>query len=318
MKNRIKLLVVGAGPHGSGFHMPALAHYRSRNPDRVGSVLVCDLDRDRAASAARKYGFEESASDVEEVIGDWRPDAAMVLTSVQATVEVGRRIIGAGIPVLLEKPPGETVGEAEELVVLSAQAAAPVMVSMNRRFDPVLRAAMARVNGRRCRYVRVTFARERRNEDRFLTETALHAVDAMRMLGGDIVPSSLRWLGHGGTSWRVATFKFAAGAMGCFEILPAAGARAERYEITGEGFRGIAKTCFYDDGELCWKELDSEPELQTYRASRPVWELDGTLGETCEFLDSCIAGRAPRPAPADVLDSVRIAHRLDATPECLG
>ncbi len=318
MDSRIKLLVVGAGPHGSGFHMPALARYRSQNPGRLGSVLVCDLDRGRAVSAARRYGFEKSASDVAEVLGDWRPDAAMVLTSVQATVEVSRRIIEAGIPVLLEKPPGETVAEAEELDALSAQASTPVMVSMNRRFDPVLRAAMARVKGRRCRYLRVTFAREHRTEDRFLTDTALHAVDAMRMLGGDIVPESLRWLGSGGASWRVATFKFVSGAMGCFEILPASGANAERYEITGEGFRGIAKTCFYDDGELCWKELNSEPELQIYRASRPVWELDGTLEETFEFLDSHIEGRIPRPTPADVMQSVRIVHRLNETPERLG
>ncbi len=308
MKDGLKLMVLGAGPHGRGFHMPALARYRRMKPGRIASVLVCDLNPGRAVSAARAHGFEETASDLDAVLDDWRPDAAMVLTPVRATLPVSRQVIEAGIAALVEKPPGATVAEAEELFALSLRAAAPVMVSMNRRFDPVLQSAMNRMEGRTPAYLRVTFARENRTEDNFLTGTALHGIDALRMLGGDIVEESLRW--------RVATFRFVSGAVGCFEILPACGANAERYEISGNGFHGVAKTCFYDDGELRWTESGSRPELEIHRAPRPAWELDGTMAETVEFIDAVVAeNRAPRPSPADVIQSVHIAHRLSETPE---
>jgi predicted dehydrogenase len=59
-----------------------------------------------------------------------------------ATKEIAARMIRAAIPLLMEKPPGATPDEAREIVELVKGTGAWVMVSMNRRFDPALRAAL--------------------------------------------------------------------------------------------------------------------------------------------------------------------------------
>lgn len=312
MPHPLRILVVGAGAHSRGYHLPALVRYRRAHPDRVAAVAVCDLDLARARSAVAAFGLDEALDDLDVALRQWLPDACLAVTPVAATAAIAQRVLAARVPVLIEKPPGSSVAEAESLVQAAEAAGVPAMVSMNRRFDPVLRAAKARVGSRPLLHLRATMCRDGRTEADFVTTTSLHCVDAVRMLGGDVDEGFAGAARPGGGLWRVACFRFASGASGLLEILPSCGANAERYELFGEGFRILAMTPHFDDGELrCW-EAGRTPTVEVFRAPKPDYELNGTVEETAEFLDSLWEGRTPRPSLADVFPSVKLAHALDA------
>ena len=57
----IRVLVIGAGPAPNAIHLPVLARLRDRG--EIVLALVCDIQRERAASARRKYGFLEDSGD---------------------------------------------------------------------------------------------------------------------------------------------------------------------------------------------------------------------------------------------------------------
>src|SRR4051812_34265086 len=83
--------------------------------DGIDLVGVCDADADRAAAAGREHGvpwFTDSAELLEAV----RPDVVHICTPHNEHVPVAIDSLDAGVAVLLEKPVGHTIAEAERLV----------------------------------------------------------------------------------------------------------------------------------------------------------------------------------------------------------
>src|ERR1700722_14565908 len=56
-----RVLVIGAGPAAFSMHLPVLT--RLRDQGALVLMLVCDLERERAAAARRKFGFLEDCCD---------------------------------------------------------------------------------------------------------------------------------------------------------------------------------------------------------------------------------------------------------------
>jgi predicted dehydrogenase len=134
----LRTAVVGAGVV-SDIHMSALDEC-----PRTELVAVCDLDEERARTAARRYGIQ-AVFDVEELLAEGNLDWVHVCTPVQTHLDIARLAIEAGVPVNIEKPVTETVAEAEELTRLSENYGVPVSVTHQHRFDPAMRAAEARL-----------------------------------------------------------------------------------------------------------------------------------------------------------------------------
>jgi predicted dehydrogenase len=134
----LRTAVIGAGVV-SDIHMSALDEC-----PRTELVAVCDLDEERARTAARRYGIR-AVFDVEELLAEGGLDWVHVCTPVQTHLDIARLAIEAGVPVNIEKPVTETVAEAEELTRLSENYGVPVSVTHQHRFDPAMRAAEARL-----------------------------------------------------------------------------------------------------------------------------------------------------------------------------
>lgn len=124
--------VVGLGVV-SGTHLQGI----DANP-RTRLAAVCDLDTERARTAAAEYDVPYY-DDVDELVASTDLDWAHVCTPVQTHVPVARSFVEAGIPVLIEKPIAETTAEVDELRALSDEHAAPVTSVQNHVFDPAMR-----------------------------------------------------------------------------------------------------------------------------------------------------------------------------------
>ena len=227
----LKLVVIGAGSHSQRNHLPSLARYVALHPGQVELAGLCDLRRAHAEEMAARYGFSRVYVDLDEMLRVERPDGCVAVTPIPVTAQIAARVIEAGVPLLMEKPPGATADEAQQIVQLVERSAARVMVSMNRRYDPALRAALRWWGDRPIRYIRATISRVDRREPDFVYGTAIHPLDTLRAIAGDVCAYEAESREVDGVRWVVARFVFECGALGVLEVLPTAGAMAESYYV---------------------------------------------------------------------------------------
>src|SRR3954454_4941932 len=111
--------------------------------DGVDLVGVCDTDADRATAGGRQYGVPWF-TDHAELLATVRPQVVHVCTPHNEHVPVAIDSLDASVAVLLEKPVGHTVAEAERL--LAANRRHPeikVGVCLQNRYNTSAQAARA-------------------------------------------------------------------------------------------------------------------------------------------------------------------------------
>lgn len=307
----IRIGVIGGGAHSRSTHLPALAEYAARHPAELQLAAFCDLRPDVRDMAAHTYGFARCYDTVEALLAANVMDGCVAVTPVAVTAGIARKVIEAGVWLLMEKPPGATVEEATALCAFADRAPSRVMVSMNRRFDPAVSAACAQMGDAPPRYVRATLARVRRRESTFITDTGIHALDTLRKIAGDVRDMAVRTRIVDGASWYGVDLEFTSGALGRLDVLPTAGYVAESYEVFGAGYRILARAGANDGGDItvCREGrvvLHDEPAR-----GLPVFVQNGTYAETVEFITAIKENRPPHPAPSEVLQSVVLCHAIE-------
>lgn len=235
------------------------------------------------------------------------------MTPIPATARVATRILAAGIPLLMEKPPGATPEETEQICSLVESRNGWVMVSMNRRFDPAISTACSWRAKRPFRHLRATILRHDRREADFLTYTAIHCVDAVRSMAGNIRDYSVRARQADGVWWYCVDLEFENDATGVLELMPNCGSQAEVYEMFGAGYRVLAQASDFDSGSFTAWENGRIVRRDNPTEGMPSYVKNGTYAETVEFLSALMEHRDPHPTPAEVRQSVEICHRIQQT-----
>src|SRR5437868_3794569 len=190
----IRLGLVGCGEHSEGGHAIPLAKYKAAHPGEIELAAVCDLKLDRAERFCRKYGFRKACGDVDGMLTE-KLDACISVVPVGQISEVGIKLLRASIPCVVEKPLGSSMEEVKALLRAARATRTPNFVSVNRHFMPFLNQAIewAREAGS-LRYVRCTFTRHARREPEFLWGTAVHGMDTLRHIAGDVAKAEIRTL----------------------------------------------------------------------------------------------------------------------------
>jgi predicted dehydrogenase len=308
----IRIALVGCGEHSEGSHAAPLARYAAEHPEEISLAAACDLNLARAEEFCQRFGFARAYSDLEKLLADGGTDACITVMPVERIAEVGAMLLKRGVPCVVEKPLGASLAEVEELARVALETETPHMVSVNRRFLPYLNRAVEFVReGGGLRYVRATMARHARVEADFISTTAIHAVDALRHVAGEVADFKAKVMGggDGAAPWYVIGFEFEGGAAGQVEILPTAGVVEETYELFGEGVRAQV-VCGSGSQKLlrCWR--GGRLEVEEAADGQPEDVRNGGYGEVVEFVRALGAGGRPRPTVEDVLPSARICHSV--------
>ena len=307
---KIKLALLGIGNHSQMNHLPSLVRYAERHPDEIELAALCDLRGEEARAAAEKHGFARAYTDLGEMLKEEKPDGCIAVTPIQATLPVATQIIRAGVPLLMEKPPGANLEETRRIVDLVEETGARVMVSVNRRFDLALQGALSWKGDRSLEYLRVSMIRHRRVEPTFMQGTAIHAVDAMRHIAGDVQDFEVETRTVGGGRWYIAWLRFASGVRGTLEVLITGGRKSEQYELFGPDYSISARVAEFDVGAAkMWEDGELVSDQET-GPGLPEFVRNGAYGETREFIDALRENRAPRPNPAAVLQSVELCDAM--------
>jgi myo-inositol 2-dehydrogenase / D-chiro-inositol 1-dehydrogenase len=324
----MRLCQIGCGEHARVAHGPSQARC-AREREDLELAACCDIDAGRAESFRSEFGYARAFSDPLALLEAERPDAVVVVVPVAHTVEVGSLVLSRGLPLLLEKPPGETVAEVDRLIAAADRngRAVPHQVAFNRRFAPLIRELRRRIeDAGPLQHLHYEMTRVERRDPDFST-TAIHGLDAVRYLAGcDYAEARFRYreipeLGAGVANILVDAV-MTSGATAHLAFCPVAGVVVERAGVHAHGH-----TLFLH--VPMWNGVDSPGRLWHFEGGRLVAELggdrvgDGTalfeLGgfyrETVAFLDAVTAGRTPTPSLRESRQSVEIAECLRARRE---
>ncbi len=312
MKKPLRLTVIGAGDHSAQNHLPALARYSTERPGEIELAALCDLRREHAESMAKQFGFERTFTDFRAMLDKEQPDGCIAVTPVPITAEVAVGVMRMGVPLLMEKPPGATLGEARHVCAVAEETGARVMVSLNRRFHPAIRAMLAWLAERPLAYVRAAFIRHRRGEPRFYVDTVVHAIDTLRLIAGGVESFTVTAREMGQVRWAVSQFSFVSGVLATLEVFPDSGHLLEAYELFGQGYRVRATVRGAGAGDVRAWEGDRLAWRTRMADDTPSFVVNGTYDETAAFITSIKGERPFGPTPGEVLRSVEISHEIAA------
>ena len=108
----VRVLVIGAGPAPDAVHLPVLAGLRDRGD--VVLALVCDIQRERAAAARRKFGFLQDSGDAVSALERTDIDAVYIFGSAQLHYEYGMLALQKGKHLFVEKPVAPSYAQVRE------------------------------------------------------------------------------------------------------------------------------------------------------------------------------------------------------------
>lgn len=130
----MRLAIVGAGVIGRT-HIAAIR--------RSDDVRLCGIVEPSTEAERLAHQFEcTQYRDLDALVAD-KPDGVIIATPNNLHVEVGIKMLEAGIPVLIEKPIAETAASGRRLVEVSQRTGVLGLVGHHRRHNPIVKAMKA-------------------------------------------------------------------------------------------------------------------------------------------------------------------------------
>jgi predicted dehydrogenase len=309
----LKAVQIGAGSFARTYHAPAFQKLSSGSNPTLVLEGICDLDRQRAEEFCRDFGYRQAFVDFRRMIENVAPDLIYCMVQPSATAGVLEQLFPFKIPIFTEKPPGVTLAQAERLASLAREYGVVNSVAFNRRSMPGLQRLKrwARENGP-IRHARAEMLRNRRLEAEFAVGTAIHPLDTLRFLCGDVTQVSTHVSPYPAPPARdfLVRLSFQSGAMADLAVLVDCGLTREQYALHVENqlmevSLGTAYACpFCYSGEKAYRN-----NTQLFDDPAPVDPLiaGGFLGEHEAFLEAVTGGGFPPSTLEDAQHSLRLA-----------
>lgn len=214
----IKVAVIGVGFWGRN-------HARVYSEiENVELTAVCDIDREKSKSIAKRYGCR-AYTDFREMLHVEKPDAVSICTPTTTHFDITSEVLKQGVHALTEKPLCSTLEEAEKLRDLADNLGLKLMPGHIERFNPAVRRVKMLIDGGGLgRIILITARRVSRWPERIgdvgvVKDSAIHDIDVMRFLVGDVesVYAKIGSLKHKFEDYVEAIIHFDSGVTGFIE-----------------------------------------------------------------------------------------------------
>lgn len=303
----LRLGFIGCGTHATMNLYPALRFA----PCEL--VAVADPLEDRRAYCARVFGAKQAYSDYGQMLEREKLDAVIVCGPPKLHHEAGVRALKAGLHVMVEKPPAETLEGVLELRQAARDAKRVCMCAFMKRFAQKYRKAFEisqrpDFGGRQHLLVRYSHGAAM-DAGRTYPLMAIHAIDLVRHFMGDARRVQLARMDISGGTSVAAVFQCEQG-IATLISMSSEPAVMERLELTGDGEKivvdELSTLVHYGRGKDIWAPpsatlLAGNPTLQT--EANASGEIQGYIGEVREFVSAATENRPPCGATID--DGVR-------------
>lgn len=185
---------IGCGRHASQMLLPQLV----REDVRISAI--CDLDGDRVADVARRYGVADTYTNAGDLLAHPGLDAIGLAIGPGAHLEIGQAALQRGLPVFMEKPPGACREDALRLQDAADKAGKPLVVGFMKRFSvgntlakSIIKRDFSRPLGFYGSYMTApTYFSGSRDYTGFLLHHCIHYMDLPAYLMGPITSMDVR------------------------------------------------------------------------------------------------------------------------------
>ncbi len=244
----VRIAVAGAGLIGQ-------RHVEEIDASAVAELAAIVDPFPAAAEVAQKYSVPlyPSLAELFAADGAGRPDGVILATPNRLHVDGGLECVAAGVPVIVEKPIGDTVEAATRLVEAGEAAGVPVLTGHHRNYSPIMARAREVVRGgalgdvvavvgtalfhKPDDYFEVGGGWRRRPGGGPILLNLIHEVNNLLSLVGDIVRvqavTSNAARGYPVEDTAAMVFTFASGALGTF-LLSDTAASPRSWEQTSQ------------------------------------------------------------------------------------
>lgn len=329
--SRLRGLVVGAG-YFARFHIDAW-----RRIDDVEIVGVCDLDAQRAATAAEIAGGASVFTNAVEAIRSEALDFVDIVTPPDSHLELVEACVAARVAIICQKPLAPTFSEAEKIVAAANDAGVPLMVHENFRFQPWHREIKRLLEADTIGKLHSLNFRTRMGDgwasDAYLDrqpyfrtmprlliyETGVHFLDTFRFLAGEVqdISAVLRRLNPqiAGEDTALVTMQFESGAVGVWDAGRFNESSSENPRLTFgeflvEGDRGTLRLdC---DARLFVKKLGQPEQAHPYQWNDRGFSGDCVRATQQHFVD---AMRTESPFETNGNDYLKTLRLVEAAYE---
>jgi len=313
----IRLAFIGTGGWARRYHFSTLAHIATEDAVTTGAQLllrgIYSLEPDVASAVANETGFQHVYPSLDALIEDEQVDAMALAITPTALVEVLPRVVAKGVPILCEKPPGETTAAAQ---ALSDIVTVSNVLAFNRRFAPLNNTFKRLVDELDdIYYVEGDFYRHRRTDETFMIGTGIHWINFMEYLFGpiDTVRTSAFRNPGNETLNRIGDLTFTCGLRGQLKVFQCNGAQLERVTVHSSGRTLVLHGPLWQDpGHITIHEGAKVTHIDPERDS-PLPEIErlGIVGEYRELLTRGCHGLPTRSTFQNAVNSMRIAEAME-------
>lgn len=312
----MKFCLIGCGNIAETMHAPSYMKYKAEHPE-FQMAACCDPIEERAKAMQRQVGFERCYTNHQEMIRLEKPDVAAVIVSEPKAVSVGLDVLRAGIPMLIEKPPGRNYHDTLQLAEEAQKRNVPCQVAFNRRFMPVL-VEMRKRKPEKTQLISYEMFRCERKDSHF-SNTAVHAIDAVRYLA-DADYARVRFdyqemseYGEGVCNIFMDC-EMTSGIKTQIRICPMSGVSVERAAIHSRGRFIMGYTPVwggYDAPGHIEDFCDNKPPEVIAFEPKDVFESNGFFAENVAFFDAIANGKRIVPDISAALNTMQVKECID-------
>lgn len=296
-------------------HYPSLVSF----PD-VEIVGLCDLVPDKLKATADKFKIRKTFSDYRKMVDETEPDAVYVLMPPHHLFDITIDLLNRKRHVFMEKPPGVMAEQTRQMALCAERNGCITLVGFNRRYIPLMRQCKHMVRDRggpmlqvmSCFYKWHTAGAYYNGAIDILSCDAVHAVDALRFMGGD-VKKVVGEVCNQGISFDTrfnALVSFESGAAGVLMANWRVGGRVHQFEMHAEGISAYVNPNSH--AEVYVEGSDKPKKITTQKAagSDEFRVFYGFEAENRAFIDAIKTGQQPETCLSDAVKTMELVDSI--------
>lgn len=307
--------MIGAGSLANAVHYPSLAEFND-----VEISAICDLDPNRLKNTAEKYKIEKTYTDYKKMVQEVELNAVYIIMPPHHLFDLVIHCLNSKLNVFIEKPPGVTAEQTRNMALTAEKNHCLTMVGFNRRFIPLLVEAKRLVleRGEMIQCV-ATFYKNSIGAGPYyagaidiLTCDAIHAVDALRWMGGEVVSvaSDIRRIYAEYDNSFNALMKFENGGTGVLLTNWVVGKRVHTFEMHAKSISAFVNG---DDSAFIYSDNKEEPlvlKAKEVAGSSENYKYYGFYDENRHFINCIKQGKMPDTNFSDAYKTMELVNRI--------
>jgi len=312
---KVRVALIGAGVMANNVHYPSLAQF----PD-VEMVGLCDLVEEKLKATAERFQIRRTYTDYRKMLQETEPEAVYVLMPPYHLFDIVIDCLESSLHVFIEKPPGITREQTRQMAVLAEKKGCLTMTGFQRRFAPLVVRAKEEISRKGpLNQCQANFFKHMlgagpyyRGAVDILTCDAIHAVDILRFLGGEVkkVASSIRSLYADYDNSFNALLIFESGCVGFLSTNWVSGKRIFSVEMHGYGI-----SAFVDPEKQAVIYQDNKEEGMVVSASeaaggKEIYKIGGFFAENRHFIDCLKEKRLPQTHFGDAVKTMELVDNI--------